>query len=99
MFINMIKGYNQEFLVEDLETNEKVHLFFRSKGCKPCKQIELDILDFAENYDKIVYIVESNEARDLQKQYRVAGYPTMVILQGDKVLYNALGPQKIKELM
>jgi len=95
----MIRGCNQEFLKEDLKTDEKIHLFFRSRGCKPCKEIEPDILDFAENYNKIVYIIESNEAKDLQKQYKVAGYPTMVILQGDKILYNALGAQKIKQLM
>jgi len=95
----MIRGYNKEILTEDLKTDEMVYLFFRSRGCRPCKEVEPSVLDFAENYNKIVYIIESNEARDLQKQYKVGGYPTMVILQGEKVLYNALGVHKIKELM
>lgn len=95
----MIRGYSKEILTEDLKTDEMVYLFFRSRGCKPCKEVEPNILDFAENYNKIVYIVESNEAKDLQRELKIGGYPTMVILQGEKVLYNAMGTGKIKELL
>ena len=95
----MIRGYSKEILTEDLKTDEMVYLFVRSRGCKPCKEVEPNILDFAENYNKIVYIVESNEAKDLQRELKIGGYPTMVILQGEKVLYNAMGTGKIKELL
>ena len=51
------------------------------------------------DFDDIFYIVEANEAKDLQKRVGVVGYPTLSILEGEKVIYNALGEHKIMELL
>ncbi len=95
----MIKSYDKELLTEDLQSGEKIYLFFRSSGCGPCKRIEPAIEKVANDFDDIFYIIESNEARDLQQQVGVVGYPTLSIVKGEKVIYNALGERKIMELL
>ena len=45
------------------------------------------------------YIIEANEAKDLQKRVGIIGYPTLSIMEGKKVIYNALGEHKIMELL
>ena len=95
----MIKSYNKELLTEDLQSGEKIYVFFRNTGCGPCKRIEPAIEKVANDFDDIFYIVEANEAKDLQKRVGVVGYPTLSILEGEKVIYNALGEHKIMELL
>ena len=95
----MIKSYDKELLTEDLQSGEKIYVFFRSVGCGPCKRIEPAIEKVANDFNDIFYIVEANEAKDLQKRVGVVGYPTLSILEGEKVIYNALGEHKIMELL
>ena len=95
----MIKSYDKELLTEDLQSGEKIYLFFRSNGCSPCKKIESAIEKVANDFDDIFYIIESNEAKDLQQRVGVVAYPTLSIVQEEKVIYNALGEHKIMELL
>ena len=64
----MIKSYDKELLTEDLQSGEKIYLFFRNAGCGPCKRIEPAIEKVANDFDDIFYIIEANEAKDLQKR-------------------------------
>lgn len=95
----MIKSYVEEIFEEDLTSGEQVYIFFRSKGCGPCKQIEPQILEFAENFDKLVYIVESNEAKELQQKWGVRFYPSVAVAQDNKFQYLAEGTNKIMGLL
>ena len=95
----MIKSYNEELLNEDLQSNEKIYLFFRNNGCGPCKRIEPAIEKASNDFNDIFYIIEANEAKNLQKRVGVVGYPTLSIVQGDKIIYNALGEHKIMEII
>ncbi len=95
----MIKAYDKEILTEDLKSPEQFYIFFRSKGCRPCKEIEPDLLKFSDNYDKLIYIIEENEAEDLQKLWGVNFYPTVIVSQESKIQYKAEGIFKIKELL
>ena len=95
----MIKSYDKELLTEDLQSSEKIYLFFRNTGCGPCKRIEPAIEKMANDFDDIFYIIEADEAKNLQKRVGIVGYPTLSILQENKVIYNALGEHKIMELL
>ena len=67
-FISMIKSYDKELLTEDLQSGEKIYLFFRNAGCGPCKRIEPAIEKVANDFDDIFYIIEAFEAKDLQRK-------------------------------
>jgi len=95
----MIKGYDEQLLSEDLQSGEKIYLYFRNPGCGPCKRIEPAIEKFANDFDDTVYIIESHEAKNLQKNVGIMGYPTLTIVEGDKVIYNAFGEHKIMEII
>ena len=95
----MIKSYIPEIFEEDFSSPEQMYVFFRSKGCRPCKQIEPQILEFAENYDKLVYIIDSNEAPELKTKWNVRVYPTVAVLQEGKFQSLAEGVNKIQGLM
>ena len=95
----MIKSYDKELLKEDLDSGEKIYLFFRMAGCGPCKRIEPAIERVANDFDDIFYIIEHDEAQELQKKMNIGGYPCLSIVQGEKVIYNAFGEKKIMELL
>ena len=95
----MIKSYIPEIFQEDFTSGEQVYILFRSKGCGACKNIEPQILDFADNFDKLVYIVESDEAKDLRYKWNIKYHPSVAVVQGGKFQYLAEGTQKIKELL
>ena len=95
----MIKSYIPEIFEEDLASGEQIYIFFRSKGCGPCKQIEPEILTFSEDFNKLVYIVESNEAKELQQKWGVRFYPSVAVAQDNKFQYLAEGVGQIKGLM
>jgi len=95
----MIKSYIPEIFEEDLSSGEQIYVFFRSTGCGPCRELEPEILDFANNFDKLIYIVESDEAPNLRHKWNIKLHPSMAVLQGGKFQYLAEGKRKIQELM
>lgn len=95
----MIKSYIPEIFEEDITSGEQMYVFFRSKGCGPCKKIEPQILEFAENFNKLVYIIDSNEAPELKQKWGVRVHPSMAVAQDGKFQYLAEGIYKIRELM
>jgi thiol-disulfide isomerase/thioredoxin len=95
----MIKSYVPEIFEEDFTSGEQIYVFFRSKGCGPCREIEPQVLDFADRFDKLIYIVESDEAETLRQKWNIKLHPSMAEAQDGKIQYLAEGTRKIQELM
>ena len=95
----MIKAYDKEILQEDLQSPEQFYIFFRSKGSRPCNEIEPELLQFTTNYDKLMYVVEAFEGEELQREWGVNFYPTVIVAQDNKIQYKAEGIFKIRELL
>lgn len=95
----MIKAYIPEIFEEDLNSKTQIYIFFRSQTCGPCKRIEPDIIEFADNHNKLVYIIDSSEAPELKMKWGVKLYPSVAVAQDGKFQYLAEGVSKIKELL
>ena len=48
------------------------------------RELKPAIEKVANDFDDIFYIVEADEAKDLQKRVGIVGYPTLSILEGRK---------------
>ena len=95
----MIKAYDKEILQEDLQSPEQFYIFFRSKGCRPCSEIEPELLQFTTDYDKLMYVIEEDEGEEFQQKWGVNFYPTVVVAQDSKIQHKAEGIFKIRELL
>ena len=95
----MIKSYNQEHLIEDLQSGVRIYLFFENAGCGTCKLVKPDIEKVAKYVDDIFYFVDASEAENLQTRLNVEGYPTLSLIEGDQVICNALGHSRILDLV
>ncbi|MBP8273986.1 MAG: thioredoxin family protein [Acidobacteria bacterium] len=85
--------------------NKKVFIDFETDWCGPCKSMDEWIWTDAEVADalKTGYIgvkLDGDIEKALVKKYTVAGYPTMIALDGTgKELWRAVGYQSSKEVL
>ena len=67
-------------------------------GCGPCKEVKTSIETWAPKQN-IVYLINSEEAIDLQKELSIIGYPTIAVIENKKLLELAQGTEQILELV
>ncbi|MDI9470090.1 MAG: thioredoxin domain-containing protein [Bacillota bacterium] len=84
----------KEELPKDLEQGAVI-LEFYSKTCGPCKMLGFILKDMDKTYgDKIKIITVDFEANpDLVAQYKIEGYPTMIMFKDGQELSRKTGLQ------
>jgi len=93
-----MKSYNEQELIKDLEQGNKLYLYFTSGGCGPCKEVKTSVETWAPKQN-IVYLINSKEAVDLQKELSIIGYPTIAVIENKKLLELAQGTEQVLELV
>ena len=93
-----MKKYSEKELIKDLEQGNKLYLYFSSKGCGPCKEVKTSVENWAPKQN-IVYLIQSEEAIDLQKELSIIGYPTIALIENKKLLELAQGSEQVLKLI
>jgi len=93
-----MKKYSEEELIKDLEHGSMLYLYFTSGWCGPCKEVKTYVETWASKQD-IVYLINPEEAIDLQKELSIIGYPTIAVIENKKLLELAQGSEQILELV
>lgn len=65
----------------------KIRLFFTSNNCKPCEQVKL----LLKNDTKTFFTVNVNLDSDIATQFNVLSVPTILVLDGGKVVKQLSG--------
>jgi thiol-disulfide isomerase/thioredoxin len=79
---------NKQQLLENLDKNNNIILYFNSGGCGPCTQAKPLVAKIAESKKGYSYadIKEGSiESEELGKFCGVEFYPTLVIIENNKV--------------
>ena len=95
----MIKEFSDTELRQDLKSNSKIYLYFFSTGCGPCKTTKPKVEKFGNNIDDIVYLIQSKEGKDLQKQIKIQGYPSIAIIENQIFVKGGFGQQEILNII
>ena len=93
-----MKKYSEKELIKDLEQGNKLYLYFNSNGCGPCKEAKSSVEAWAPKQNTI-YLINPEEAIDLQKELSIVGYPTIAIIENKKLLELAQGSEQILKLV
>jgi thiol-disulfide isomerase/thioredoxin len=93
-----MKSYSQKELIEDLEREDTLYLYFTSKGCGPCKEIKI-LAEAWEPKQSIVYLINADEAHDLQQELEIVGYPTIAVVKDKDLIELAQGKEQVFNLM
>ena len=93
-----MKKYSEGELIKDLEHGNMLYLYFTSGGCGPCKEVKTSVENWAPKQN-IVYLINSKEAIDLQKELSIIGYPTIAVIENKKLLKLAQGSEQVLELV
>ena len=91
---------NKQLLLENLDQNKNIILYFNSGGCGPCTQAKPLVAKIAESKKGYTYanITEGSEGSDeLGKFCGVEFYPTLVIIENNQVK-RYVGLNEIKTL-
>ncbi len=95
----MVKEFNDIELRQDLESNSKIYLYFFSTGCGPCKTTKPKIEEFSRNINDIVYLIPSQEAKELQQQLKVSGFPSIVVIENKQFIQGGIGEKEIIKII
>ena len=95
----MVKEFNDEELRQDLEGDLKIYLYFFSSGCGPCKTTKPKVEEFGKNINDIVYLIQSKEAKELQQQLKVSGFPSIVVVENKTFIAGGIGEKEITKII
>lgn len=95
----MIKIFEENNFEQDLNTGGKLYVYFYSPSCGPCKVTSPLVEQFGNTTPNLVYTVNSNDGIELQKQLQVSGYPSMIIIENNKVIKGAIGQGEVEKLI
>ncbi|ASF00410.1 hypothetical protein [uncultured virus] len=95
----MIKILNEINLQKDLVTSAKLYLYFYSSGCGPCKIVSPLVEEFGKTTNNVVYTIASSEGGELQEQLNVSAYPSMVVVQYNKVIKGGIGQGEVIKII
>ena len=95
----MIKIFNETTFEKDLNAGNKLYVYFYSPSCGPCKTTSPIIEKFGNTTSNVVYIINSTEGIELQKQLNVSAYPSLIIIDNSKFLKGGIGQNEIKKII
>lgn len=84
-----------------LQTDKYVLVDFYATWCGPCKQMEPDLKDIAENMkDKVIVIrIDVEQNPTLSKHFEIESLPTIQIYKNQKLVWEDIGYKTKKQLM
>ena len=95
----MIKIFDETIFKKDLNTGNKLYVYFYSPSCGPCKTTSPLIEKFGNTTSNIVYTVDSSEGIELQKQLKVSGYPSLIVIDNNKFLKGGIGQGEVEKII
>lgn len=95
----MIKFFKESDLEQDLNTGQKLYIYFHSPTCGPCKITTPLVQEFGNATLNVVYMVNSREGKELQKQLDVSAYPSMIIVHNNKVIKGGIGQNEVQNII
>ncbi len=95
----MIKIFDETIFKRDLNTENKLYVYFYSPSCGPCKTTSPLIEKFGNTTSNIVFTVNSTEGVELQKQLNVSAYPSLIIIHNNKFLKGGVGQSEIEKII
>jgi thioredoxin 1 len=95
----MIKIFDETIFKRDLDTGNKLYVYFYSPSCGPCKTTSPLIEKFGNTTPNIVFTVNSTEGVELQKQLNVSAYPSLIIIHNNKFLKGGVGQSEIEKII
>ena len=78
---------NNKYL-EGLEVNtDKTFVFFKMNGCGHCQKMEPEWKKFIDSKPSIsTQTLEASSDKEKAKKYNVTGFPSLLMISGDKVI-------------
>ncbi|MFM1524799.1 MULTISPECIES: thioredoxin family protein [Helcococcus] len=91
----MLKEVERASFEQDVK-NGPVLLDFYSKTCGPCKMLSFMLNDMEKEYGEKVSIIKIDfeENKDLVEEYKVEGYPTLIMLKDGEEVSRKAGLQQ-----
>ena len=95
----MHKTFKDAELRKDLAKGSKLYIYFSSPSCGHCRTTKPKVMEFAEVNNETVYLMESKEARELQEQLNIYSYPSMVLIEDNKLVRGGVGAGEIEKMI
>ena len=95
----MIKIFDEPTFKSDLDKGGKLYVYFYSPSCNPCKITSPLIENFGNTTSNIVYAIESTKGIELQKQLKVSGYPSLIVIDKNKFLKGGIGQREVEKII
>ncbi|MGX7106342.1 thioredoxin family protein [Hutsoniella sourekii] len=91
----MLKEINRDEFQTDIASGA-VLLDFYSKTCGPCKMLSFILNDMEKEFGDQVKIIKIDfeEYGDLVEEYKVEGYPTLIMLKDNEEISRKAGLQQ-----
>ena len=95
----MHKTFKDAELRKDLAKGSKLYIYFSSTSCGHCRTTKPKVMEFAEVNNETIYLVDSREAKDLQEQLNIYSYPSMVLIEDNKLIKGGVGAGEIEKMI
>jgi len=90
----------EQFDEEVLQSDVPVFVDFYADWCGPCKMMMPTVEEVAaEKAGAKFFKVNTDDNRDLARQYRVMSIPTFIVFKGGEPHSRAMGPKSKDELL
>ena len=91
---------NKDNFDQVLNSEKKVLLDFYADWCGPCRMLSPIVDEVAEEREDILVAkVNVDDEQELAQQYGVISIPTLVVLEGGKVLHQSSGARPKTEVL
>lgn len=95
----MIKIFEENSFKQDLDTGQKLYVYFYSPSCNPCKVTSPLVEQFGNTTPNLVYTVSPQDGIALQEQLKVSGYPSMVVIENNNVIRGGIGQGEVIKII